>query len=136
MSRKPDNAAGHKAKLMVRKILAGHGLLAGCLALLLCAGCGAAADREASAPGRISDKNNGKTITAGEKKMAEFYDYTLNSRTGETVKMSDFKGKAVLIVNTATGLIFSSYSAGNLATKSESPVPVTESLLHITRSLS
>jgi len=38
--------------------------------------------------------------------MAGFYDYTLTSRTGETVKTADFKGKVVLIVNTATGCGF------------------------------
>ncbi len=41
----------------------------------------------------------------GEKKM-NFYDYALTSRIGETVKMSNFKGKVVLIVNTATGCGF------------------------------
>ena len=35
-----------------------------------------------------------------------FYDFTLTSGTGETVKMSDLKGKVVLIVNTATGCGF------------------------------
>lgn len=34
--------------------------------------------------------------------MAEFYDYSLVSRTGEEIKMSDLRGKVVLIVNTAT----------------------------------
>ena len=38
--------------------------------------------------------------------MASFYDYTLISRTGETVKMASFKGKVVLVVNTATGCGF------------------------------
>jgi len=39
-------------------------------------------------------------------KMGAFYDYTLISRTGETVKMDTFKGKVVLVVNTATGCGF------------------------------
>ncbi|MBQ6352606.1 MAG: redoxin domain-containing protein, partial [Lentisphaeria bacterium] len=38
--------------------------------------------------------------------MAEFYDFTLTARTGETVKMADYRGKVVLIVNTATGCGF------------------------------
>ena len=42
----------------------------------------------------------------GETAMAEFYNYTLLSQTGETVKMDRFKGKVVLIVNTATACGF------------------------------
>ncbi|MDO5296325.1 MAG: glutathione peroxidase [bacterium] len=38
--------------------------------------------------------------------MAEFYDYSLVSRTGEEIKMSDLRGKVVLVVNTATGCGF------------------------------
>ena len=38
--------------------------------------------------------------------MAEFYDFSLTARTGEEVKMAEFRGKVVLIVNTATGCGF------------------------------
>jgi len=38
--------------------------------------------------------------------MADFYDFTLVSRKGETVKLDCFKGKVVLVVNTATGCGF------------------------------
>ena len=38
--------------------------------------------------------------------MASFYDYTLTARTGETVNLADFRGKVVLVVNTATGCGF------------------------------
>ncbi len=38
--------------------------------------------------------------------MASFYDYTVMSAKGEEVKMSDFKGKVVMVVNTATGCGF------------------------------
>ena len=38
--------------------------------------------------------------------MAEFYQYSLISRTGEEIKMADLRGKVVLIVNTATGCGF------------------------------
>ena len=48
----------------------------------------------------------GIKITEAEKKTGNFYDHMLTSRTGETVKMADFKGKVVLIVNTATGCGF------------------------------
>ena len=34
--------------------------------------------------------------------MSKFYDLTVNKPNGETISMSDFKGKPVLIVNTAT----------------------------------
>ncbi|MBR0028332.1 MAG: glutathione peroxidase, partial [Clostridia bacterium] len=35
--------------------------------------------------------------------MSNFYDYSVMDAKGNEVKMSDFKGKVVLIVNTATG---------------------------------
>ena len=38
--------------------------------------------------------------------MASFYDYSVTARNGEEVKMSDFKGKIVMVVNTATGCGF------------------------------
>ena len=38
--------------------------------------------------------------------MSSFYDYSVTSRSGEEVKMADFKGKVVLVVNTATGCGF------------------------------
>lgn len=42
----------------------------------------------------------------GENKMANFYDFSVANAKGEEIKMSDFKGKVVLIVNTATGCGF------------------------------
>ncbi|MBP5301142.1 MAG: hypothetical protein J6Y80_07020 [Victivallales bacterium] len=42
----------------------------------------------------------------GESTMAKFYDYTLTSQNGEAVKRESFKGKVVLVVNTATGCGF------------------------------
>lgn len=38
--------------------------------------------------------------------MSKFYDYSVMDAKGNEVKMSDFKGKVVLIVNTATGCGF------------------------------
>ena len=38
--------------------------------------------------------------------MAGFYDYSILSAKGEDVKMSDLKGKVVMVVNTATGCGF------------------------------
>ncbi|HAJ73216.1 MAG TPA: glutathione peroxidase, partial [Lachnospiraceae bacterium] len=34
------------------------------------------------------------------------YDYTITTGTGEELKLSDYKGKVILIVNTATGCGF------------------------------
>lgn len=38
--------------------------------------------------------------------MSKFYDYSIMDAKGNEVKMSDFKGKVILIVNTATGCGF------------------------------
>ena len=38
--------------------------------------------------------------------MSSFYDYVINDAKGNEVKMSDFKGKVVMVVNTATGCGF------------------------------
>ena len=38
--------------------------------------------------------------------MSKFYDYSVMYAKGNEVKMSDFKGKVILIVNTATGCGF------------------------------
>ena len=46
------------------------------------------------------------TNIKGENKMANFYDFSVTSAKGEEIKMSNFKGKVVLIVNTATGCGF------------------------------
>ena len=35
-----------------------------------------------------------------------FYDYTIKGRAGEDVSLSDYKGKVLLVVNTATGCGF------------------------------
>jgi len=42
----------------------------------------------------------------GENKMTNFYDFSVTTSKGEEIKMSDFKDKVVLIVNTATGCGF------------------------------
>lgn len=38
--------------------------------------------------------------------MGEIYDFRIKTRKGEDKPMSDFKGKILLIVNTATGCGF------------------------------
>ncbi len=38
--------------------------------------------------------------------MAQIYDYTITTGNGEEQKLADFKGKVILIVNTATGCGF------------------------------
>ena len=38
--------------------------------------------------------------------MSDFYDLTVENPQGEQIKMSDFKGKVILVVNTATGCGF------------------------------
>jgi len=72
-------------------------LLAGLAFLVVCSGCADKMDN-----GRSNKVENTCRITRGEKKMGSFYGHTLTSRTGETVKTADLKGKVVLIVNTAT----------------------------------
>jgi len=42
----------------------------------------------------------------GTETMSSFYDFSLTAMNGETVKTADFKGKVVLVVNTATGCGF------------------------------
>lgn len=63
--------------------------------MLLCAGCTMNTETKPA-------ETDVKPAPAENKKKAEFYDFTLTSHTGEPVKMADFKGKVVLIVNTAT----------------------------------
>jgi glutathione peroxidase len=46
--------------------------------------------------------NNASTDTLGEKPKKSFYSFKLNSIEGEPVDFSKFKGKKVLIVNTAS----------------------------------
>ena len=41
-----------------------------------------------------------------------FYDYTVKGRMGEDVSLSDYKGKVLLVVNTATGCGFTPQYAG------------------------
>ena len=38
--------------------------------------------------------------------MNSFYDLTVENTKGETISLADFKGKVVLVVNTATGCGF------------------------------
>ncbi len=45
-------------------------------------------------------------MAAGGNDMAGFYDYSVRNPKGEDVPMADFKGKVVLVVNTATGCGF------------------------------
>jgi len=67
-------------------------LFAGLVLLAVCGGC--------------ANETNHDGMNKGEKKMTDFYDYTLTSMNGETVKTESFRGKVVLIVNTATGCGF------------------------------
>ena len=46
------------------------------------------------------------TKPKGTETMSSFYDFSLTAMNGETVKMADYKGKVVLVVNTATGCGF------------------------------
>ncbi len=50
--------------------------------------------------------------------MASFYDYSVQDRKGNEVKMADFAGKVVLVVNTATGCGFTPHSAPCTTTRS------------------
>ena len=67
-------------------------LVAGLVLLAVCGGC--------------ANETNHDGINKGEKGMSDFYGYTLTSMNGEAVKMASFRGKVVLIVNTATGCGF------------------------------
>ena len=76
-------------------------LSAGLAFLIICSGC--------CNDLNCNDLNKNKTVkirNKGETKMKGFYDYTLTAMNGETVKMERFRGKVVLVVNTATGCGF------------------------------
>ena len=53
-----------------------------------------------------SKQQENNTKTKGTETMPSFYDFSLTAMNGETVKMADYKGKVVLVVNTATGCGF------------------------------
>ena len=76
-------------------------LQAGLAFLVIGGGCADKMDND-----NFNKVENTCKINKGEKKMTGFYGHTLTSMTGETVKMESFKGKVVLIVNTATGCGF------------------------------
>lgn len=54
----------------------------------------------------IYSLNNKNIKEKGEPQMANFYDFSVTTAKGEEIKMADFKGKVVLVVNTATGCGF------------------------------
>ena len=56
-----------------------------------------------SCDGKQQENN---TKPKGTESMSSFYDFSLTAMNGETVKMADYKGKVVLVVNTATGCGF------------------------------
>lgn len=74
---------------------------AGLVLLTVCGGCANKTDR-----GDLQTTENASNINKGETGMTGFYGYTLTSMDGETVKMAGFRGKVILIVNTATGCGF------------------------------
>jgi len=57
-----------------------------------------------SGPGiaSITARNNTGIVTITARNMASFYDIKAKTLDGRVVSMSDFKGKAVLIENTAS----------------------------------
>ena len=71
-------------------------ILAALLTILLCAGCCGTQTPPASA--------NATENAKGVRKM--IYDYTLTTGKGGKLNLADYKGKVILIVNTATGCGF------------------------------
>ena len=53
----------------------------------------------------LPDKRKNKTAE-GEKKMKTVYDFTVKNRQGQETSLSEYQGKVLLIVNTATGCGF------------------------------
>lgn len=51
-------------------------------------------------------QNNNIHINKTNNNMATVYDFNLNDKKGNVVNLSDYKGKVLLIVNTATGCGF------------------------------
>ena len=76
-------------------------LFAGLAFLAVCSGCANEMKHDSLHTGE-----NARDINKGEMKMTGFYGHALTSMTGETVKMDSYRGKVVLIVNTATGCGF------------------------------
>jgi glutathione peroxidase len=64
--------------------------------------------------GTASKNNSDKVLSESEKKKIaeEFYALEVLSPAGDTIKMSEFKGKTVLIVNTATKCGLASHFEG------------------------
>lgn len=51
---------------------------------------------------QTTSKGFRRSFTNNSARMASFYDFSVKTLKGETKSMSDYKGKIVLIENTAT----------------------------------
>ena len=63
-------------------------------------------DKDFEKDGRLARNMFNITTNKKQKEMKTVYDFSLTDKKGNSVSLADYKGKVLLIVNTATGCGF------------------------------